>query len=136
MWAPTGANDGMLHAFNAIDGTEIFGYVPYLVFDHLRDLADPDYDHRFYVDLTPTVQKGQNLLGRVGDQVILVGGLGKGGMGYFALDITNPLTMSPDQVLWEFPRQDTSAEDAADMGYSFSKPVVVRSYKAAPSWVR
>jgi type IV pilus assembly protein PilY1 len=130
-----GANDGMLHAFNAIDGTEIFGYVPYLVFDHLRDLADPDYDHRFYVDLTPTVQKGQNLLGRVGDQVILVGGLGKGGMGYFALDITNPLTMSPDQVLWEFPRQDTSAEDAADMGYSFSKPVVVRSYKAAPSWV-
>jgi type IV pilus assembly protein PilY1 len=122
-----GANDGMLHAFKAGDGTEIFGYVPYLVFDHLKDLADPDYDHRSYVDLTPTVQKGQNLLGRAGDQVILVGGLGKGGMGYFALDITDPLAMSAAQVLWEFPRQDTSAEDAADIGYSFSKPVVVRS---------
>jgi type IV pilus assembly protein PilY1 len=130
-----GANDGMLHAFSAIDGTEIFGYVPYLVFDHLEDLADPDYDHRFYVDLTPTVQKGKNLLGGIGDEVILVGGLGKGGMGYFALDITNPLAMGPNQVLWEFPRQDTLPEDAADMGYSFSKPVVVRSYKAAPSWV-
>jgi type IV pilus assembly protein PilY1 len=130
-----GANDGMLHAFNAIDGTEIFAYVPYLVFDNLRELAEPGYDHRFYVDLTPTVQKGQNLLGGVGDQVILVGGLGKGGMGYFALDITNPLDMGPNKVLWEFPRQDTAAEDVADMGYSFSKPEVVRSYKTAPSWV-
>ncbi|MGD9133798.1 MAG: PilC/PilY family type IV pilus protein, partial [Desulfobacterales bacterium] len=130
-----GANDGMLHAFSAISGAEIFSYVPYLVFDHLKELADADYDHRFYVDLTPTVQKGQNLLGGTGDQVILVGGLGKGGMGYFALDITNPLAMGPAQVLWEFPRQGTSAEDVADMGYSFSKPVVARSYKAAPSWV-
>ncbi len=130
-----GANDGMLHAFKAGDGTEIFGYVPNLVFDHLKDLADPDYDHRYYMDLTPTVQKGESLLGRSGDQVILVGGLGKGGMGYFAIDITNPLAMSAGQVLWEFPRQDTLAEDAADMGYSFSKPAVVRSYKAAPSWI-
>jgi type IV pilus assembly protein PilY1 len=130
-----GANDGMLHAFRAGDGTEIFGYVPYLVTEYLKDLVDVNYDHRFYVDLTPTVQKGEILLGRPGDQAILVGGLGKGGMGYFALDITNPLAMGPGQVLWEFPRQDTSAEDAADMGYSFSKPVVVRSYRAAPSWV-
>ena len=132
-----GANDGMLHAFKAIDGTEIFGYVPYLVFDHLKDLADPDYDHRFYVDLTPTVQKGEELLGGDGEQAILVGGLGKGGMGYFALDITNPNAMSEDQVLWEFPRQATSAADVADMGYSYSKPVVVQSMstKIGESWV-
>jgi type IV pilus assembly protein PilY1 len=130
-----GANDGMLHAFSAVSGIEIFAYVPFLVFDHLKELAEPDYDHRFYVDLTPTVQEGRNLLGGVGDEVILVGGLGKGGMGYFALDITNPLDMGPNKALWEFPREDTSAEDVADMGYSFSKPVVVRSYKAAPSWI-
>ena len=128
-----GANDGMLHAFKAIDGTEIFGYVPYLVFDHLKDLGDSE--HRFYVDLTPTVQKGEKLLSSTGEQTILVGGLGKGGMGYFALDITKPLTMSKDQVLWEFPRQDTSAADVADIGYSFSKPVVVRSYNAAHPWI-
>ncbi len=130
-----GANDGMLHAFKANDGSEIFAYVPYLVFDHIKDLADPDYDHKFYVDQTPTVQKGEKLLGGFGDQAILVGGLGKGGMGYFALDITNPHAMSKDQVLWEFPRQDTSAADGADMGYSFSKPVVVRSYNAAHPWI-
>jgi type IV pilus assembly protein PilY1 len=124
-----GANDGMLHAFKASDGTEIFGYVPYLVFDHLKDLADPDYDHRFYVDLTPTVKKGETLLKSSGEQAILVGGLGKGGMGYFALDITNPNAMGEDQVLWEFPNKNTAAVHVEDMGYSFSKPVVVRSYK-------
>jgi type IV pilus assembly protein PilY1 len=130
-----GANDGLLHAFKASDGTEIFGYAPYLVFDHLKDLADPGYDHRFYVDLTPTVQKGFELLGGPGYQTILVGGLGKGGMGYFALDITNPQAMSEDQVLWEFPRQDTEGPDADDLGYSFSKPAVVRSYSAAHPWI-
>ncbi|MGD9240607.1 MAG: PilC/PilY family type IV pilus protein, partial [Desulfobacterales bacterium] len=132
-----GANDGMLHAFKAIDGTEIFGYVPYLVFDRLKDLADPDYDHRFYVDLTPTVKKGEELLGKNGEQAILVGGLGKGGMGYFALDITNPNTMGEDQVLWEFPRQATLAADVEDMGYSYSKPVVVQSMstKIGESWI-
>jgi type IV pilus assembly protein PilY1 len=128
-----GANDGMLHAFKAIDGTEIFSYVPYLVFDHLKDLADPNYDHRFYVDLTPTVQKGEELLGGDGEQAILVGGLGKGGMGYFALDITDPNDMGQDQVLWEFPQQDTSPDDVLDMGYSYSKPFVVRSYKPSAS---
>ena len=130
-----GANDGMLHAFKASDGTEIFGYVPDLVFDHLKDLADPDYDHHFYVDLTPTVQKGEELLRRAGDQTILVGGLGKGAMGYFALDITDPLSMGKNQVLWEFPRQDTSAAHVADMGFSYSNPVVVQSYSAAHPWI-
>ena len=129
-----GANDGMLHAFKAVDGTEIFGYVPYLVFDYLKDLAAADYDHRFYVDLTPTVQKGEKLLNSTGEQAILVGGLGKGGMGYFALDITDPHAMGENQVLWEFPRKDTKTADVEDMGYSYSKPVVVRSYKPKPSF--
>jgi type IV pilus assembly protein PilY1 len=129
-----GANDGMLHAFKAVDGTEIFGYVPYLVFDHLKDLTDQDAGHQFYVDLTPTVQKGEGLPGGAGERAILVGGLGKGGLGYFALDITNPDSMDEDQVLWEFPRQDTLPDDVLDMGYSYSKPVVVQSYSAA-SWI-
>jgi type IV pilus assembly protein PilY1 len=129
-----GANDGMLHAFNAKDGTEIFGYVPYLVFDRLKDLADPAYDHQFYVDLTPTVKKGDKLLGNSIDDTILVGGLGKGGMGYFALDITNPNAMSKDQVLWEFPNENSAAVHVNDMGYSYSKPVVVQSYSATP-WI-
>jgi len=130
-----GGNGGLLYAINAKDGTEIFAYMPYLLTEYLNELVDINYDHRFYVDLTPTVQKGEKLLGGTGDEVILVGGLGKGAMGYFALDITHPLSMGPDQVLWEFPRKATAAADVADMGYSFSKPVVARSYNSAHPWV-
>jgi type IV pilus assembly protein PilY1 len=130
-----GANDGMLHAFKAIDGTEIFGYVPDLVFDNLEALADQDAGHQFYVDLTPTVQKGEKLLASTGEQAILVGGLGKGGMGYFALDITTPHLMTPAKVLWEFPNKSTAAAHVEDMGYSYSKPVVVQSHSAAYPWI-
>jgi type IV pilus assembly protein PilY1 len=111
-----GANDGMLHAFNSADGVELFAYVPNLVYDHLGELSDPAYSHRFFVDNTAKVAK-------VGSQNILVGGLGKGGKGYFALDVTHPDSMVPGDVLWEF-------SDANDMGYSYSKAIVVKT-KAA-----
>lgn len=130
-----GANDGMLHAHRAKDGSELFAYVPYLVFDNLKELADPDYDHKFYVDSTPTVQKGANLLGTGTNQTILVSGLGAGGRGYFALNVTQPENMTKDKVLWEFPNKDTAEDDRNDMGYSFSKPVVVRSYSKTYPWI-
>ncbi|MBW2411096.1 MAG: hypothetical protein JRF72_14960, partial [Deltaproteobacteria bacterium] len=130
-----GANDGMLHAFRAIDGIELFAYVPNLVFEYLGELAAPDYAHRFYVDLTPTVKRGEQLLGGSGSQAILVGGLGKGGRGYFALDITDPNSMTANDVLWEFPKETADLEVKNDMGYSFSKPVVVRSYDANHPWI-
>ena len=130
-----GANDGMLHAFRASDGIELFAYVPNLVFDHLSELADPDYEHRFYVDLTPTVKKGEELLSPSGFQTILVGGLGKGGKGVFALDISNPNSMMVSKVLWEFPKETADQADKDDMGYSFSKPVVVRSYDSDHPWI-
>jgi type IV pilus assembly protein PilY1 len=43
--------------------------------------------------------------------------------------------MSKDQVLWEFPRKDTATADVEDMGYSYSKPVVVRSYDTDHPWI-
>ncbi|MGD9175888.1 MAG: PilC/PilY family type IV pilus protein, partial [Desulfobacterales bacterium] len=130
-----GANDGMLHAHLAKDGTELFAYVPYLVFDHLKDLADTDYDHKFYVDATPTVQKGKDLLYPGGEQTLLVSGLGAGGRGVFALNVTLPGSMTKNNVLWEFPIKDTAAEDQNDMGYSYSRPVVVKSYNKSYPWV-
>jgi type IV pilus assembly protein PilY1 len=141
-----GANDGMLHAVNAKNGKEMFAYVPNLVFEKLKKLADPDYDHEFYVDATPTVQKGKNLLKNGSEQTILVSGLGKGGKGLFALDVTLPDkdNMTKDKVLWEFgnthiKKDEDDDEDAKDneddMGYSFSKPVVVKSYSEAYPWI-
>jgi type IV pilus assembly protein PilY1 len=141
-----GANDGMLHAVNAEDGKEVFAYVPHLVFKKLKKLADPDYTHEFYVDATPTVQKGKDLLKAGGEQTILVSGLGKGGQGIFALDVTKPDrdNMTKDKVLWEFGnthiQKDEDDDEGAevnedDMGYSFSKPVVVKSYSEAYPWI-
>ena len=128
-----GANDGMLHAFeiNAdsdgnIKGNEIFAYIPNLVFENLKELANPDYLHKYYVDLTPAVAKGKGLLGGEDFRTVLVGGLGKGGKGYFALDISAPASMRTDAVLWEFPNT-ASQDDINDVGFSFSKPLVVRS---------
>jgi type IV pilus assembly protein PilY1 len=133
-----GANDGMLHAFDVLDdGNEIFAYVPDLVFENLSALADPDYTHQYYVDLTPTVKKGKGILGEEKTATLLVGGLGKGGRGYFALDISDPQKMETTDIKWEFPNADTEAEHIADMGYSYSRPVIVQSSRAVTSlnWV-
>ncbi len=138
-----GANDGMLHAFEItsdnegkINGNEIFAYIPGFVFENLKELADPGYRHRYFVDLTPTVVKGNGILGGENSETILVGGLGKGGKGYFALDISTPKSMAPDDVLWEFPKA-ADQEAKSDIGYSFSKPLVVRtnSDRRDESWI-
>ena len=141
-----GANDGMLHAFEitittvsgkkVVIGNEKFAYVPRFVYENLGNLTEPAMVHKFFVDLTPTVVTGEGLLGGSGDETILVGGLGKGGKGYFALDITYPTITGASQVLWEFPNDATSSE-TSDMGYSFSKPLVVQTNSTIPSeaWV-
>ena len=131
-----GANDGMLHAFHAVTGLERFAYVPNLVFDHLALLKDNDYEHKFFVDLTPVAVTG------VGDEktTLLVGGLGKGGKGYYALNVTVADNLDPgsseetvaSMVLWEYPRQGTIDDD---LGYTFSKAFIVRSYAADNEWV-
>ena len=138
-----GANDGMLHAFEIsadsdgkIKGDEIFAYVPSFVFENLKELSNPGYLHKYYVDLTPTVAKGKGLLGGEDLKTVLVGGLGKGGKGYFALDISAPGSITADNVLWEFPNA-AGQEDINDMGFSFSKPLVVRTNSSgeAESWI-
>ena len=98
-----GANDGMLHAFDADSGDERWAYVPSMVMPDLYRLADKDYanNHRYYVDGSPVVGDI-----KVGDnwRTLLVGGLGAGGRGYYALDVTDP---DNPQALWEFTH-DTS----------------------------
>jgi type IV pilus assembly protein PilY1 len=147
-----GGNDGMLHVLEAATGEELFAYLPNLVFENLASLTNPDYTHKYFVDLTPTVKNGAGLLeGKppstaTDAQTILVGGLGKGAKGYYALDISNvkPLEGSvplnenavANLVLWEYPNLNTPAVEVADMGYSFSKAAIAQSndVDAAP-WI-
>jgi Tfp pilus tip-associated adhesin PilY1 len=127
-----GANDGMLHAFNAgnVDnfelGEEIFAYVPRLVFSRLKNLTDPSYDHEFFVDLTPYVTFVNAPVdgGGTEQRAYLVGGLGKGGRGYYCLDVTDPMAIASetDLALWEYPKNDLKVSTASD-----TTPIVVET---------
>ena len=125
-----GSNDGMLHAFDADDGSEVFAYVPNVLFSNLSSLTRPDYLHKFYVDLTPAI--GDVYMTRNSSldwYTVLVGGLGGGGKGYYALDITDPSTFNTESnaaahVLWEFTEADDGGVGSSDLGYSFSKPLL------------
>lgn len=104
-----GANDGMLHAFNASNGEELFAYIPSWVVPKLNQLTWPNYHHESYVDATPTVAEAN--LGSTGSpdwRTVLVGGTGGGGQGVYALDVTDPTKFGTGKVLWEF----TDADDA------------------------
>ncbi|MDN6855741.1 PilC/PilY family type IV pilus protein [Pseudomonas sp. CAN2814] len=109
-----GANDGMLHGFDARDGRELFAYVPAAVFGHLRELADPGYAHRYFVDASPSVGNAW-----VGGRwrTLLVGGTGAGGNSVFALDVTDPERMNAGSLLWEFSHPD--------LGYTLGRPALL-----------
>lgn len=121
-----GANDGMMHAFDGSNlstgGDELLAYVPSPVYKTLYQLVNPAQSHKFRVDGAPTVA---DTFYNSDWHTTLVGGLGAGGQGYFALDVTNPSLFSEANasqlVLWEF----TDAQDA-DLGFSFSQPSLVR----------
>ena len=138
----TGANDGMLHAFRTDTGAEHFAYVPNNVVQSLPNLTDPNYTHQYYVDLTPSVNdiymtptSGTNS-GAASWNTVLVGGLGKGGKGYFALNVTEPNDLDSEadaaaNVMWEFTEADDGAVGNSDLGYSYSEPLIAMSNAAA-----
>ncbi|AHE67682.1 pilus assembly protein [Legionella oakridgensis] len=117
-----GANDGMLHAFNADTGVELFAYVPSPVYKNLSQLTSPDYTHHYYVDGSPTVI---DVFSSNQWRTMLVAGLNGGGQGVYALDVTNPGQFTENNaatiVKWEF----TDANDA-DLGFTYSQPAIVR----------
>jgi type IV pilus assembly protein PilY1 len=135
------ANDGMLHAFVGSTGLEQFAYVPSALFqgptgtpqvNGLAQLGDPQYTHHYYVDAAPVAfdidlnRTNGNTSGSPNWHTLLIGGLGKGGKSFYAIDVTNPASMSSEaavagDVAWEFTD--------STMGYSFGAPVVVKTVK-------
>lgn len=138
-----GANDGMLHGFNACivgvtagcttanAGKEQLAYVPSTVYENLSRLTDRDYtsNHRYFVDGSPMMGDVYSTL-TSSWRSVLVGGMNGGGQGYYALDVTNPTDTSKSAppftvanaaniLLWEF----TSTDDS-DMGYSHNLPQI------------
>lgn len=126
-----GANDGMMHAFNANTGDELFGYIPSWMGTKLAALTSKTYasNHQAYVDGTPAVAEAQvGTAGTSSDwKTVLVSGTGAGGSGVFALDITDPTAFSASKVMWEFTRADD-----ADLGYVVGKPYILKLRTSAP----
>ncbi len=117
-----GANDGMLHILDADTGQELMAYIPNILFNKLSDLTDPAYQHQYYLDRTISVW---DVFFDGSWHTVAIGGLGKGGQGIFALDISNPAGFAESGAnniaMWEF----TDADDR-DLGYTYTTPYMMK----------
>jgi type IV pilus assembly protein PilY1 len=105
-----GSNDGMLHAFRESDGEEMWAFIPAEALDGLQLLTTRSADHPYFVDGSP--QAADVKIGSTW-KTILIFGMRRGGITYYALDITdvnNPL------YLWSFTD--------SKMGETWSEPAI------------
>lgn len=134
-----GANDGMLHAFDARTGKERWAYVPSMLLNKMIKLAKPygtkDNPHDYFVD-------GQLAIGTLNDNSrILVGALGAGGRGLYALTITgsaglaaNDITDVISKARWEIDgttgklnnTTPVKADAYYNLGYTYGQPLIVK----------
>ena len=136
-----GANDGMLHAFDDATGNEAWAFVPSDLYRpddtglgalSYQDGALPPFKHHFYVDATPRISDANFGGGPADWHTMLVGGLGKGGKSYYALDISQPSDITSEieaakRVLWEFTD--------ADMGYTYGKAIIAKTHAFGGQWL-
>ncbi|MGO1069176.1 pilus assembly protein [Lysobacter sp. CA199] len=121
-----GGNDGMLHGFDAETGAETYAFIPQAVLkrtgmDGLAGYASPNYVHRFFVDGELTVA---DVYIQGAWKTVLIGTLGRGGRGVFALDITNPEDV---KFMWELSDSQIPA-----LGNNLGKPWI--SQTANGTW--
>jgi type IV pilus assembly protein PilY1 len=137
-----GANDGMLHAINAatpslgtgIGGSERWAYVPSMLLPKMKKLAANPYLHDYFVDGQINVATVES-----GSRRMLVGGLGAGGKGLYALDITDSdgLTAASEadvasKVMWEIsPTKVRYAAPATtnayvNLGYTYGTVTIAK----------
>lgn len=118
-----GGNGGFLHAFDDLQsGREIFGFMPRGVLGNLHKLAAQSYglsgggnEHHFFVD-GPLVESDVYLSNTWRN--ILVGALGAGGKGLYALKLdTNDVrsNLGATSILW-----DLTATTDRDVGYIYA----------------
>ena len=121
-----GANDGMLHAFNAVTGAERWAFVPNTLIanGNITRMTDKSRGLTPGVDSQPTVQ---DVFINNAWHTVLVGSMRLGGRGVYALDITKPGSVTETDptstVLWEFSNLSTNG---ANLGYTFGRPNIAR----------
>ncbi len=111
-----GSNDGMLHGFRDSTGAEVFAFVPRAVMPKMSQLASRSYNHQYYVDGT-TIEADACLTGGSSCTTwtnMLLGSAGAGAKTVFALDVTNPTSMTAASVMWEIT---TASSGFANLGH-------------------
>ena len=144
-----GANDGMLHSVRAPiqgagaggggnlaggggagaatgGGDEVFAYIPSMLIPKLQTLAANPYALNYFVDGGMAVADANFTPGTNGWRTVLVGGLGAGGRGLYALDVTDetPLTTQKqvkDKILWEL-----TEVNLPELGNVYGDPLITR----------
>jgi len=141
-----GANDGMLHCFDAYTGQERWAFIPHCFayetyysdgyyedevnLEDLEDLTSPNYieNHRYFVDgncVSADVYIDPDFNGISEWRTILICGLRGGGSGYICMDITNPDDPKP---IWSYRYYG--------MGESWCLPSVGRiNFSGYDTWV-
>jgi hypothetical protein len=119
-----GANDGMLHVFDAANGAEVLAYVPSMLLPRLSRLAARPYVHTLYADgalAISNVTQGSSV------KTWLVGALGGGGKGLFMLDMTDPdaadESAAAAKIKWEL---SPASPGFANLGHSYAAPRLAR----------
>ncbi len=113
-----GANDGMLHGFDAATGDERVAVVPRGAHSKLASLSEVNYQHSYWVD--GPVFSGDANMGsdtRSDWRTVVVAALGLGGPGYVVVDATSAsFAATPDAAsaaVWV----DASDGSDADLGH-------------------
>jgi len=118
-----GTNEGFLHAVNASTGAEVFSFIPDELLPNLNTLYTNSSasDHPYGLDGTITVwthdDNGDNDLGDTDDFAYLYLGMRRGGLSYYALDITD---RSNPAFKWKITG---GTGDYTELAQSWSTPV-------------
>jgi len=121
-----GANDGMLHAFNDADGTELWGFIPPDLLPNLKNFNN-QLSLQIFVDGSPKAYVIYDSNNNV-TQAILIFGERRGGNSYIALDVTNPTSpkflweINPNQIVQGTVTTPTTAYQ--DLGQTWSTPII------------
>lgn len=123
-------NDKDHYPPTATAGKEVLAYIPSAVYPNLSKLTGLTYNngqnHRYFVDSSPMVGDAYS---DSAWRTTLIGALGAGGKGFYALDISDPAgfsetgTAPQDILLWEFTaNDDLDVNNKSDVGYVYNNP--------------
>jgi hypothetical protein len=115
------ANDGMLHSFNAKTGQEEFAYIPSMTLPAMSAFANSELSESPNYTLDGDISVAEFTLDNGTKKKILIGALGAGGQGLYALDISTNTVSSESSLKSKFLWEITDASlGMADLGYTFS----------------